>query len=236
MESTETHSGGRLTIKEWCVQERPREKYLAHGSALLTDAELLAILIRTGNRQESAVALSRRLLAQFGNSLNCLSKKTFKEISTVRGIGTVKAITLLAAFELGRRLGAEKVELKRKITSSTDVADLMMNKLGHIQHEEFWVLFLDTSNHLIKTSQISRGGLTNTVVDVRVLLRLALEENATAMVLCHNHPSGSVLPSKADKDVTRKVMNAAHTMDIKLTDHVIVSDGSYFSFVEHGLL
>ena len=236
MKNSKTYTEKRLTIKDWGIQDRPREKYIANGGSALSDAEILAILIRTGNLQESAVELSKRLLSFSNNSLNTLSRKSFKELSSIKGIGKTKAITLLAAFELGKRLGLEKIESKKSISSSLDVVELMKNKIAYLSHEEFWVILLDNSNHILKTSQVSKGGITKTIVDVRVLLKEALSMNATALIVCHNHPSENLLPSQADKDVTRKISSAAKTIDITLIDHVILSGELYFSFAEQGIL
>ena len=225
-----------LTIKQWSVQDRPREKYARSGAAALTDAELIAILLRTGNPNNSAVELAKKLLSQSGNSLNTLSKKTLHELSGIKGIGQAKAISLMSAFELGRRIRAEKVEERLQILSSTDVVNLMQDKIAGLDHEEFWAIYLNQANRILNTVQICKGGITSSPVDPRIVLQQAVLHKATQIVLCHNHPSGAVQPSHTDTTLTKRLGKAANIMDIALVDHIIIHRDDYFSFAEKGLL
>ena len=234
MNKTSNYENKRLTIKEWSVQDRPREKYARNGAAALTDAELIAILFRTGNASESAVELAKRLLSSSNNSLNELSEKTLRELSENKGIGQAKAMALLTAFEIGRRVRAEKVEQKPQIQSSMDVVNFMQNKIAYLNHEEFWVLYLNNANLILKTAQISKGGITSTEVDTRIVMQEAVVQKATQLILCHNHPSGSVRPSRADINLTEKISKAAKIMDIALVDHIIIHREKYYSFAEEG--
>ncbi len=234
MNKTSTYENKRLTIKEWSVQDRPREKYARNGAAALTDAELIAILFRTGNASESAVELAKRLLSSSNNSLNELSEKTLRELSENKGIGQAKAMALLTAFEIGRRVRAEKVEQKPQIQSSMDVVNFMQNKIAYLNHEEFWVLYLNNANLILKTAQISKGGITSTEVDTRIVMQEAVVQKATQLILCHNHPSGSVRPSRTDINLTEKISKAAKIMDIALVDHIIIHREKYYSFAEEG--
>ena len=234
MNKTSTYENKRLTIKEWSVQDRPREKYARNGAAALTDAELIAILFRTGNASESAVELAKRLLSSSNNSLNELSEKTLRELSENKGIGQAKAMALLTAFEIGRRVRAEKVEQKPQIQSNMDVVNFMQNKIAYLNHEEFWVLYLNNANLILKTAQISKGGITSTEVDTRIVMQEAVVQKATQLILCHNHPSGSVRPSRTDINLTEKISKAAKIMDIALVDHIIIHREKYYSFAEEG--
>ena len=234
MNKTSNYENKRLTIKEWSVQDRPREKYARNGAAALTDAELIAILFRTGNASESAVELAKRLLSSSNNSLNELSEKTLRELSENKGIGQAKAMALLTAFEIGRRVRAEKVEQKPQIQNSMDVVNFMQNKITYLNHEEFWVLYLNNANLILKTAQISKGGITSTEVDTRIVMQEAVVQKATQLILCHNHPSGSVRPSRADINLTEKISKAAKIMDIALVDHIIIHREKYYSFAEEG--
>ncbi len=234
MNENSTYENKRLTIKEWSVQDRPREKYAKSGAVALSDAELIAILLRTGNESESAVELAKRLLSSSDNSLNTLSEKTLRELSEIKGIGQAKAISLLTAFELGRRVRSEIVELSPHIQNSMDVVNLMQAKIAYLNHEEFWVIYLNNANTILKTIQISKGGITSTEVDTRIVMQEAVILKATQIILCHNHPSGSVKPSKADFQLTEKIRKAAQIMDITLVDHVIIHREKYYSFAEEG--
>ncbi len=234
MNKTANYENKRLTIKEWSVQDRPREKYARNGAAALSDAELIAILFRTGNASESAVELAKRLLSSSNNSLNELSEKTLRELSENKGIGQAKAMALLTAFEIGRRVRAEKVEQKPQIQNSMDVVNFMQNKIAYLNHEEFWVLYLNNANLILKTAQISKGGITSTEVDTRIVMQEAVVQKATQLILCHNHPSGSVRPSRADINLTERISKAAKIMDIALVDHIIIHREKYYSFAEEG--
>lgn len=226
----------KLTIKQWSVQDRPREKYAKNGAVSLSDAELIAILLRTGNAADSAVDLAKKLLASSGNSLNRLSGMSLREISEIKGIGQAKAISLLTAFELGNRIRSEKVEESLQILNSRDVVNLMQDKIAYLDHEEFWAIYLNHANRIMRTCQISKGGITSTGVDSRVVMQEAVLNKATQIILCHNHPSGSVRPSRADIQLTDKLHKAAELMDMLLVDHIIVHKERYFSFAEEGKL
>lgn len=234
MNKSQIYENKRLTIKEWSVQDRPREKYAKKGAVALSDAELIAILLRTGNESETAVELAKRLLSSSDNSLNILSEKTLAELSNIKGIGQAKAISLLTAFELGRRIRSEKVEIRPHIQNSMDVVNLMQTKIAYLNHEEFWVIYLNNANLILKTAQISKGGITSTEVDTRLVIQEALFLKATQIILCHNHPSGSIRPSRADMNLTEKINKAAHIMDIALVDHIIIHRELYYSFAEEG--
>ena len=236
MNPTNTYENKRLTIKQWSVQDRPREKYAKGGAAALTDAELIAILLRTGNPNDSAVELAKKLLSDSGNSLNTLSGRSLRELSQIKGIGQAKAISLLSAFEIGNRIRAEKVEQQLQIQSCLDVVSLMQNKIANLEHEEFWTIYMNQANRILNTVQISKGGISNTPVDTRIIMQQAVLNKATQLILCHNHPSGSVTPSRADIQLTEKLRKAADLMDILLVDHIIIHKEEYYSFVEEGRL
>lgn len=225
-----------FSIKNWSQDDRPREKLLAKGKSTLTDAELVAILIGSGNRNESAVTLCKRILASVDNNLNALSKLSVKQLMTFKGIGEAKAISIVAALELGRRRRGEEALEKKKITSSSAVFELMQPVIGELEHEEFWIIYLNNSNKVIQKNQLSKGGITGTLVDVRLVLKIALEVGATGLILSHNHPSGTLKPSEADKQITQKLKNAAQSLDIKVLDHLIITENAYFSFADEGLM
>lgn len=224
-----------FTIKNWAEIDRPREKLLKKGKRSLTDAELLAILIGSGNTEESAVDLCRKILAGTGNSLNKLGKISVRKLMSYRGIGEAKAISIMAAMELGRRRRLEEAQDEWKIHSGGSVWRVMQPIIGELPHEEFWVLYLNNSHKVIDQVQLSKGGITGTVVDIRLALKMALDLRATSIILAHNHPSGSLKPSFADKQLTRKLKAAGESMDIRVLDHVIVTEKSFFSFVEGGV-
>ena len=236
MNKTTNYENKRLTIKEWSVQDRPREKYARNGAASLSDAELIAILFRTGNASESAVELAKRILSSSNNSLNTLSEKTLRELSEIKGIGQAKAMALLTAFEIGKRIRAEKVEERPVIQNSMDVVNLMQNKIAYLDHEELWVIYLNNSNRILDVVQINKGGISSTEVDVRIVLEKAVVMKSTQIILCHNHPSGSVRPSKADIQLTEKTRKAANILDVMLVDHIIIHKGKYYSFAEESLI
>jgi len=223
-------------IKSWAEDDRPREKLLQKGKVSLSDAELIAILIGSGSRNESAVQLSKRILASTGNQLSDLGKLSVKKLCEFKGIGPAKAVSIVAAMELGRRRRTEEALEKKKITSSASVFELMQPIIGELYHEEFWIIYLNNSNKVIEQLQLSKGGITGTLVDVRITLRKALEVGATSIILAHNHPSGTLKPSEADKQLTQKLKTAAQSLDIKVLDHLIVTEKSYFSFADEGLL
>jgi DNA repair protein RadC len=225
-----------FTIKNWAMDDRPREKLLQKGKLSLTDAELIAILIGSGSRQESAVELSKKILSKNQNNLNLLGKLSVTQLTQFKGIGEAKAISIIAAMELGRRRRSEEAIENVKISSSNSVFEVMQPILGELMHEEFWILYLNNANKIIETFQISKGGITGTLVDVRITLRKALELGAVSLILAHNHPSGNLNPSEADKQLTLKLKTAAESMDIKILDHLIVTEKSYFSFADEGLM
>ncbi|WP_159951504.1 RadC family protein [Polaribacter septentrionalilitoris] len=226
----------KQTIKSWALDDRPREKLIAKGKTTLSNAELIAILIGSGNRNESAVALSKRILQSVDNNINELAKLSAEQLMTFKGIGEAKAIAIITALELGKRRQLEIALEKPKITSSKDVFHLMQPIIGDLAHEEFWVLFLNNSNKVLAKSQVSKGGLTATIVDVRLLFKRALELASVGMIVCHNHPSGKLQPSNSDIQLTKKIKAAGLTLDIKLLDHLIVTEKAYFSFADEGIL
>ena len=225
-----------FSIKNWRQDDQPREKLLYKGKASLSDAELVAILIGSGNREESAVALCKRILMSTDNNLSQLGKLSIKQLMEFKGIGEAKAITIIAALELGRRRRGEDALEKKKVTSSVSVFELMQPIIGELEHEEFWIIYLNNSNKVIYKSQLSKGGITGTLVDVRLVLKQALEVGATGLVLVHNHPSGTLNPSASDKQVTQKLKIAAQSLDIKVLDHVIVTEKAFFSFADQSLM
>ncbi len=225
-----------FSIKNWSQDDQPREKLLYKGKSTLSDAELVAILIGSGNKDESAVALCKRILASVDNNLSELGKLSIKQLISFKGIGEAKAITIAAALELGRRRRGEEALEKKKITSSRSVFELMQPIIGDIEHEEFWIVYLNNSNKVIYKNQLSKGGITGTLVDVRLVLKQALEVGATALIFTHNHPSGTLKPSEADKQITQKLKSAAQSLDIRVLDHVIVTETSYFSFADENIL
>lgn len=218
-----------MTIKNWEDTDKPREKMMAQGKTALSNAELLAILLGSGSANESAVALSRRILASVGNSLTALGKQTLAQLTAFKGIGEAKAITILAATEMGRRRAAETPEPQPKIEAPRHVFTLMQPLIGDLPHEEFWVLYLNSANRVIHKCRLSSGGITHTNVDIRLLFKNALEQGAVSLILVHNHPSGSTTPSKEDIELTERVRNAGDTLDIKLLDHIIVTEKEYYS-------
>ena len=223
-------------IKSWALDDRPREKLLTKGAAALSDSELLAILINNGNKEKSAVELAKDILRIGNHNLNELGKLTLKEFQKVKGIGEAKAITIVAALELGRRRHAGTYLEKPIIRSSTDLAQYLRISIKDYNYEVFGVVFLNKANKINHFEIISRGGITGTVADPRIILRKALEEDATSIVLCHNHPSGNLKPSRADEDLTHKIKEAAKYFDIVVMDHIIVSEEGYYSFADEGIL
>jgi DNA repair protein RadC len=222
-------------INQWAEDDRPREKFLLKGKSSLSDSELLAILIGSGSRNESAVQLCQRILATSSNNLNQLGKLSIAQLTAFKGIGEAKAISIAAALELGRRRRSEEAFELKKITSSKAVFEIMQPILGDLLHEEFWVLYLNNSNKVIHKSQISKGGITGTVVDIRLIFKMAFEQNATAIILSHNHPSGKLQASEADVQITKKVKLAGQNLDINVLDHIIVTEQAYFSFADEGI-
>lgn len=226
----------KLTINQWAEEDRPREKMMQKGAEALSDAELLAILIGSGNTEESAVTLMQRVLAAAGNDLNQLAKWEVRDFSRFKGLGPAKSITIMAALELGKRRSLQERPERAVIRSSGDIYNLLHPLLCDLAQEEFWLLLMNQSARVIDKVRISRGGIDRTVVDVRSILREALLQRATQIALIHNHPSGNTRPSMEDRRLTEQVNKAAQTMNIRLTDHVIISDGKYYSFSDEGLL
>ena len=224
-----------MTIKNWADTDKPREKMIAQGKTVLSNAELLAILLGSGSADESAVELSRRILASVNNSLTTLGKQSLQQLQAFKGIGQAKAITILAATEMGRRRTAETPELQPKIEVAHNVFTLMQPLIGELPHEEFWVLYLNSTNRVIHKARLFSGGITHTTVDVRLLFKTALEQGAIALILVHNHPSGNTTPSKEDIELTQRVKTAGDMLDIKLLDHVIVTEKEYLSLLDERL-
>ena len=225
-----------FSIKNWSDDDKPREKLVQKGKSVLSDAELIAILIGSGSRSESAVELSKRILASVNNNLNELGKLSIKQLMQFKGIGEAKAVTIAAALEMGRRRRGEDAPKVDRIGSSNDVFELLQPIIGELPHEEFWIVYLNNSNKVMQRTQLSKGGITGTLVDVRLAMKQALELGAVGLILAHNHPSGGLKPSVADKQITQKLKNAAEALDIKVLDHLIVTQREYFSFADENIL
>lgn len=224
------------SIKNWAEDDRPREKLLLKGQRALSDSELLAIIMGSGSRDESAVDLAKRILASVENNWNNLSRLSVKDLRKFKGVGEVKAINIMTALEIGRRRAAQGLHEKPKISSSQDAFVLLQSLIGDANVEEFWVLYLNQGNFVVRKEQISKGGINQTSVDLRIIMKFALEEMATSMILAHNHPSGNLNPSQADINLTRKIKEAALSLDIEVFDHLIVTQKSYFSFADERIL
>jgi len=224
-----------FSIKNWAEDDKPREKLMLKGKQALSDAELIAILIGSGSRNESAVSLSKRILASVDNNLNALGKLSLKQLMEFKGIGEAKAISIAAALELGRRRRVEETVELKKISSSKAVFEIMQPLIGELPHEEFWVLFLNNSNKVIHKSQLSKGGMTGTIVDIRMIFKIAFEQNATSIILTHNHPSGKLEASNADKEITQKLKLAGEQLEIRVLDHIIITEKGYLSFQDEGI-
>jgi DNA repair protein RadC len=225
-----------LSIKSWAEEDRPREKLLEKGRHILTDAELIAILIGSGTRNETAVELSKRILAHFGNNLNEIAKLTVQELMKFKGIGEAKAIAIVAALELGRRRKEGEVQKREHICMSKDVFDIFSRHFLDLPHEEFWILLLNRSNTVIRKERISMGGVSGTVVDPKIIFKIAVEHLASAIILCHNHPSGNLRPSEADVKLTKKLKEAGLMLEIPVLDHIIVTNDSFYSFADEGMI
>lgn len=226
----------KLNINQWAEEDRPREKMMLKGACALSDAELLAILIGSGNQEESAVALMQRVLQACHNDLSALSKWELRDFKQFKGLGEAKSISILAALELGRRRSDAKGLERTSIRSSADIFEIFHPLMRDLPTEEFWILLLNQANKVIDKVCISKGGIDQTAVDVRLILREALLQRATQIILIHNHPSGNIRPSKEDRNLTQAVKKSAEAMNIRLTDHVIVADGAFFSFNDEGLM
>jgi DNA repair protein RadC len=226
----------KVSIKNWAEDDKPREKLLLKGPAALSNSELVAILISSGNQEESAVALSKRIMNDVSDNLAELARLTLSDLQKYKGIGEAKAITIAAALELGRRRGASVLSEKPVVKDSKTAFILLQKELGDLNYESFCILLLNRANKVLKTIRISDGGITGTVVDQRKVFKIALDNNATSIILGHNHPSGQLTPSKADIDLTKKMKDAGATLDLPVIDHIIVGDGNYYSFADEGVL
>ena len=226
----------RLNLKAWAEEDRPREKFLLKGKGSLSDAELIGILLGSGNRDETAVELGKRILASVEHQLNTLGKLDVKALMKFKGIGEAKAITIAAAMELGRRRKAEEVVEKPKITSSQTAYQQIADVLEDLPHEEFWVLLLNRANQLIEKRNVSKGGVSGTVADAKLIFKPAIEKLASSVIICHNHPSGNLKASQADLKLTRKIVEAGKSLDIAVLDHLIVGNQAYLSLADEGLM
>ena len=224
----------RLAIKSWAEDDRPREKFSNKGKAALSDAELMAILIGSGNRQESAVDLSKRILNKVQGNLNELARLSLDDLMEFKGIGEAKAISIATALEIGKRRNLAVALERKSIKSSEAVFNVIQPQIGDLPHEEFWVLYLNNHNKMMRSVCISKGGITGTVVDIRQIFNIALREQATSIILAHNHPSGNIKPSQADLNLTKKIAEAGKVLDIAVLDHLIITEKAYYSFRDEG--
>jgi len=225
-----------LSIRHWAEDDKPREKLSGKGRMALSDAELLAILISSGNKEESAVDLSKRILQHVNGNLIELSKLSVKDLKQFKGIGEAKALTIIAAIELGRRRRESEVIERKKISCSRDVFDLIQSKLSDNHYEEFWIIILNRANKVLKEVNISEGGLSGTIADPKKIFKIALDMHAASVILCHNHPSGNTQPSEADIRLTKKLKDAGNLLEISILDHLIVGDEKYYSFADEGMI
>lgn len=225
-----------LNIREWSPEDRPREKLLLKGNSALSEAELVAILIGSGTAKTSAVELAKKVLLLSNHNLNELARLGVKDLMKIKGIGEAKAITIVAALELGRRRKAQDLDEKPKISSSKDAFDLIQGHLMDLPHEEFWVLLLNRMHQVVKKKRISEGGVSGTVADPKIIYKLALEDLASGVIVAHNHPSGNLKPSQSDIDLTRKLKEAGRFLEVQLLDHLIIANRNYFSFADEGLI
>jgi len=223
-------------IKSWATEDRPREKLLLKGIDSLTSAELIAILIGSGSRKESAVDLSRRILQAYKHDLREIAKVSINDLITFNGIGEAKAISILAALELGRRIQGAGVKEKPQVTSSNDAYQYLKHRLEDLTYEEFWILLLNRNNRITHAEKISKGGVAGTVVDSKIIFKHGLDQLSSSIILCHNHPSGNLKPSKEDIRITKKLQEAGKVLDIKILDHIIISQHGYYSFMDEGMM
>lgn len=233
MEKTEST---RITLKDWALEDRPREKLMLKGATELSNSELLAILVGSGTREQTAVEVCKQLLASADNDLNKLARLGVSDLKKIKGIGDARAITIVAALELGRRRKDAVLEEVKKISSSRDAYHALYPYLCDLNHEEIWVLLLNRSNQVKRTLQFSKGGISSTVVDIRLILREALNEYASGIILAHNHPTNNCMPSEQDIQITKKLKEAAKLMEVNLLDHIIVCDDKYYSFADENML
>lgn len=226
-----------LNLKAWSDHDRPREKLLAKGIQALSNSDLLAILLRTGTKSETVVELSRRILYSVNDNLDQLGKLSVSDLKNkFNGVGETKAITIVAALELGRRRKETKALARVQVANSVHIVEIFQPLLSDLPHEEFWILLLNRNNRVIEKVPISKGGVSATVVDIKIIMRTALEKLASSLVLCHNHPSGNIQPSEQDKNLTVKIKKACEVMEIQLLDHIIIAEQHYFSFADEGLI
>jgi DNA repair protein RadC len=226
----------KISIKAWAEEDRPREKLSGQGRRALTDAELIAILIGSGSRDESAVELSKRILHHYDNDLNKLGKAGISELSQFKGIGEAKAISIIAALEIGRRRGDTEIKVLDEVKSSRDGYNIMRRHLMDLNHEEFWIMLIGRSSKVLAKELVSKGGLSGTVADPKIIFHMALQHQASAIIMVHNHPSGNLKPSREDLVLTKKIADAGRMLDINVLDHLIITDSGYFSFGDEGLL
>ena len=225
-----------ISIKQWAVDDRPREKLLSKGIYSLSDAELIAILLGSGSKNESAVELAKKILNTHNNNLNELGKVSIEQLIKNKGVGKAKAVTIMAAMELGRRRKLADVMNRPKVTQSADVYEIFKPILADLPYEEFWVILLNRSNKIIAKEKISQGGVSGTVTDIRLILKKAIEKLACSLILCHNHPSGNLKPSESDISITKKLSEAGKFMEINVLDHIIVTDQAFYSFADEGYM
>jgi len=223
-----------LKIKDWALEDRPREKLLQKGISSLSDTEIIAILLGSGTRNESAVELSKKILKTAKNNLNELGKLGIADLTKIKGIGEAKAITIMAALEIGRRRKLSEIINKKKITNSNDIFELFQPIIGDLPYEEFWILLLNRSNKIIEKYKISQGGISGTVIDTKIILKNAIEKLASSMILCHNHPSGNRMPSSADDQITQKLKAGADLIDVSVLDHIIIANTEFYSYADEG--
>ena len=230
------HRSASFSIKHWSDADKPREKLRIKGRKVLTNAELIAILIGSGTKKESAVELSRRILHAHGDDLNILAKRSVNQLMKFNGIGEAKAVKILAALEIGNRSRLTGSINQGTLKNSEAVFELLHPELGDLDHEEFWIVYLNNANRVLRSEQLSKGGITGTLVDVRLVMKKALEIGAISLILAHNHPSGALVPSTSDKELTIKLIKASKSLDIKVLDHLIITKESYYSFADNNLI
>jgi DNA repair protein RadC len=231
----DTNYDAKTSIKSWAEEDRPREKMLAKGKSILSDAELVAILIGSGSVEENAIQLAQRILDSVNGNLTELGRRTIKDLMKFKGIGEARAIAIASALELGRRRQFSDILQRDSITCARDVYDTLLPQLIDLPHEEFWILMLNRSNHIIGRHRVSIGGVTGTVVDAKMVFKPALDALACSIVLAHNHPSGKLQPSSQDIDLTRKLKKAGESLDIQVVDHLIIAQSGFYSFADNGI-
>ncbi|TSD66047.1 DNA repair protein RadC [Inquilinus sp. KBS0705] len=226
----------KIGIKSWAEEDRPREKLSGQGRRALTDAELIAILIGSGSRNESAVELSKRILHHYENDLNKLGKASISELCKFKGIGEAKAISIIAALEIGRRRGDTEIKILDEVKSSRDAYNIMRRQFIDLNHEEFWIMLIGRSSKVLAKELVSKGGLSGTVADPRIIFHMAIQHQASGIIMIHNHPSGNLKPSREDLLLTKKIADAGRMLDINVLDHLIITDSGYYSFGDEGVL